>query len=112
GDDRRLAPRELETVAQSAVEVRDALAPLRSELAKATGSKKGAITKHLNRVLEALLTGGELTEEDAELVAGVDLKSLEKTRELGNGLLREVLEAGSRPECPPEMRAVADDLAC
>src|SRR5262249_205957 len=39
-DDRRLSPRELETVAQSAVEVRDALAPLRSELAKATGSKK------------------------------------------------------------------------
>ena len=54
-----------------------ALAPLRKELAKATGSKKGAITKHLNRVLDALLGGGELNEEDAALVAGVDQKKLE-----------------------------------
>ena len=86
-DDRRLTPRELESVAQTAIEIRDALAPLRKELGKATGSKKGAITKHLNRVLDALLTGAELNEEDAALVAGVDMKSLEKTRDLGNGLL-------------------------
>ena len=41
---------------------------------KATGSKKGAITKHINRVVDALLTGDELHEDDAELVAGVDVE--------------------------------------
>src|SRR5207302_10667431 len=89
--DRRLAPRELEAVAQSATEIRDALAPLRKELAKATGSKKGAITKHLNRVLDGLLTGTELNEEDAALVAGVDAKRLETARGLGKGLLADLL---------------------
>src|SRR5205085_494630 len=59
-DDRRLSPRELEVVATAATQIRDALAPLRKELAKATGSKKGAITKHLNRVLAALLSGEPL----------------------------------------------------
>src|SRR4029077_5526096 len=74
-DDRRLSPRELESVAQSAIEIRDALAPLRKELGKATGSKKGAITKHLNRVLDGLLEGAELNKEDARLARGVDMKS-------------------------------------
>ena len=55
-DDRKLAPRELETVATAAIQIREALAPLYKELAKATGSKKGAVTKHLNRIIEALLT--------------------------------------------------------
>ena len=59
-DDRRLTPRELEAVAQTSIEIRDALAPLRKELGKATGSKKGAITKHLNRVLDGLLHGGRV----------------------------------------------------
>src|SRR6266571_1147273 len=75
-DDRRLTPRELETVALSAIEIRDALAPIRKELGKASGSKKGAITKHLNRVLDGLLAGGKLSEADAQLVSGVDAKRL------------------------------------
>src|SRR6186997_1009686 len=50
-DDRRLSPKELETVATVAIQIREALAPLHKELGKATGSKKGAITKHINRVL-------------------------------------------------------------
>src|SRR5262245_2520404 len=109
-DDRKLAPRELETVAVSAVQVREALAPLRKELDKATGSKKGAITKHLNRVSEALLTGGELTNEDTELVASIDTKQLEKARELGNGLLRDVLATAEPDDDANEIRELTNDL--
>src|SRR5207247_1002498 len=47
-DDRRLSPRELELVATAAGQIRDALAPLRAEVEKASGSKKGAATKRLN----------------------------------------------------------------
>ena len=54
-DDRKLAPREFESIASAAVQVREALAPLYKELAKATGSKKGAVTKHINRIVEGLL---------------------------------------------------------
>ena len=64
-DDRKLAPRELETVATAAIQIREALAPLTKELAKATGSKKGAVTKHINRIVDGLLGGGELSAEDA-----------------------------------------------
>jgi DNA-directed RNA polymerase subunit beta' len=109
-DDRRLAPRELDSVAQSAIEIRDALAPLRKELGKASGSKKGAITKHLNRVLEALLGGAPLEGDDESLVAGVDLKNLEKARELGSGLLADVLQAAAAVESPEEIRELANDL--
>ena len=73
-DDRRLQPRELENVAQTADEILAALAPLHKELKKATGSKKGAVTKHINRVLDGLLDG-ELNEEDTALVASVDRRS-------------------------------------
>ena len=60
---------------------------LRSELESASGSKKGALTKHVNKVIDALLTGTELEGDDAKLVSGVDLKNLEKAREVGKGLL-------------------------
>jgi DNA-directed RNA polymerase subunit beta' len=109
-DDRRLAPRELEAVAQSAIEIGEALAPLRKELAKASGSKKGAITKHLNRLQEALLDAGELTAEDAELVAGVDLKRLESSRGLGAGLLKDVLEQAGPDDDATTIRELANDL--
>ena len=108
-DDRRLAPRELESVAQSAIEIRDALKPLRKELAKATGSKKGAITKHLNRVIDGLLQGGELNEEDAAIVAGVDQKRLETTRGLGNGLLGDLVSQ-TEGSSDDEIRELANDL--
>ena len=58
---------------------------------QASGSKKGAITKHVHKLVDALLTGTELAGDDAELVAGVDAKNLEKAREVGNGLLADVL---------------------
>ncbi|HEX6724764.1 MAG TPA: hypothetical protein VF073_05925, partial [Gaiella sp.] len=50
-DDRRLAPREIESVGTAAQEIRTALDPLRAELEKASGAKKGAITKHLHKLL-------------------------------------------------------------
>src|SRR5216684_4241429 len=49
-DDRKLSPKELDQVAQAAEEIRAAMAGLRKELEKATGSKKGAVTKHLNKL--------------------------------------------------------------
>ncbi len=110
-DDRQLAPRELDQVANAAIQIREALAPLQAEYEKATGAKKGAVTKHMNRILDALLAGTELEGDDAELVAVVDMKNLEKARELGNGLLREVLETappdGARPT---SLRDLANDL--
>src|SRR5678809_390366 len=75
-----IAPRELESVATAAIQIRDALKPLNKELAKATGSKKGAVTKHINRLVDGLLDkkAPALSEEDAAIVAGVDQKNLEK----------------------------------
>jgi hypothetical protein len=91
-EDRQLSTRELENVAQAAIAIRHALAPLYGELEKATGSKKGAVTKRLNKILDALLSGGAIEGDDAELVASVDRKLVDKSRELGNGLLKDVVD--------------------
>ena len=109
-EDRRLTPREVESVAASAVQIETALAPLRKDLAKATGSKKGAITKHLKRVQDVLLTGTELSEEDAALVADVDTKNLERAREVGAGLLGDVLAAVDPDADAAAVRELAYDL--
>ncbi|HWQ22602.1 MAG TPA: DNA-directed RNA polymerase subunit beta' [Gaiellaceae bacterium] len=109
-EDRRLAPREVEAVAAAAVQIEAALAPLRAELERATGSKKGAITKHLKRVQEALLSGQELGPEDAALVASVDAKNLERAREIGNGLLADVLAAVDPEAEASAVRELAYDL--
>src|SRR5713101_5752947 len=52
-DDRRLAPRELEQVAVAAEQILKAIEPLEKDFNKATGAKKGAITKHIHRVVDA-----------------------------------------------------------
>jgi DNA-directed RNA polymerase subunit beta' len=109
-DDRRLAPRELEQVATAAVQIRNALAPLRAEYEKAKGAKKGAVTKHIGRILDALLSGAELEGDDAELVKDVDQKNLEKARDLGNGLLREAVETAPPDASPDEIRDLTNDL--
>ncbi|HUG65155.1 MAG TPA: DNA-directed RNA polymerase subunit beta' [Gaiellaceae bacterium] len=109
-DDRRLAPREVESVAAASVQIEAALAPLRAELAKATGSKKGAITKHLKRLQDDLLTGGDLSADDAALVDGVDKKNLERARDVGAGLLADVLAAIDHDADAAEMRELAYDL--
>jgi DNA-directed RNA polymerase subunit beta' len=110
-DDRQLTPKELETVATVAIQIREALAPLYKQLAKATGSKKGAVTKHINRILEGLLDKkAELSEEDAEIVANVDQKQLEKARDLGKGLLHDVLEQAEPNANADELRELTNDL--
>ncbi len=109
-DDRRLAPREIESVATAAQEIREALEPLRGDLEQASGAKKGAITKHLHKLLDQLLSGEELSGEDAELVASVDAKNLERARETGNGLLRDVLERAEADAGPEQVRELAYDL--
>ncbi len=110
-DDRAdLTSRELDSVALAAGQIRAALASLVADAESASGSKKGAITKHVNRVQEALLAGGELEGDDAELVRGVDARNLEKARGLGNGLLAELLATASTGASPEELRELANDL--
>src|SRR5213596_1531439 len=110
-DDRRLSPKELEAVANVAVQIREALAPLNKQLAKATGSKKGALTKHVNRIVEGLLDKkAKLSDEDAEVVANVDQKQLEKARDLGKGLLRDALTQAEPTASPDELRELTNDL--
>jgi DNA-directed RNA polymerase subunit beta' len=109
-EDRRLAPREVESVAAAAVQIEAALAPLRADLEKSSGSKKGAVTKHLKRLQEALLQGGELAEDDAALVESVDKKNLDRAREAGSGLLADVLAAVDPEADAAEVRELAYDL--
>ncbi|HZQ81321.1 MAG TPA: DNA-directed RNA polymerase subunit beta' [Gaiellaceae bacterium] len=106
-DDRKLTPRELEQVAVGAEQILASIAPLEKELGKATGAKKGAITKHIHRIVDGLLLGEELHEEDGDLTAGVDQKNLDKARELGNGLLKEVVDTW---EDGQDIRELTNDL--
>jgi len=106
-DDRRLAPREIEAVASAAEQIIAAIKPLEKELAKATGSKKGAITKHMHRVVDSLLEGTDVHDDDVKLVAGVDVKNLDKARGHGNGLLREVVDTW---EDGQDIRELTNDL--
>ncbi len=109
-DDRRLAPREVESVAAAAMQIEAALQPLRGELEKSSGSKKGAITKHLKRLQESLLEGTELNEEDAALADSIDKKNLERAREIGSGLLAAVLESVDPEADAAAVRELAYDL--
>src|SRR5438874_1018284 len=106
-DDRKLTPRELENVAVAAEQILAGLEPLFKQQAKATGSKKGAISKHINRILDALLDGDEIAEEDAKFVEGVDMKNLDRSRELGNGLLADVVDTWDGEQ---DIRELTNDL--
>jgi DNA-directed RNA polymerase subunit beta' len=109
-DDRDLAPRELDQVANAAAQIRKALAPLHKEADKASGSKKGAVTKHINKIADALLGGEALEGDDAEIAKGVDQKNLDKARELGNGLLRETLEKAEPDASAEDVRELVGNL--
>ena len=109
-EDRDLSPRELDQVGNAAAQIRDALAGLHKEADKASGSKKGAVTKRINKIQEGLLTGEALDGEDSELVKGVDPKNLDKARDLGNGLLRETLEKAPEGASAEEIRELAGNL--
>ena len=54
-------------MAAAAEQILAAIQPLEKDLGKATGAKKGAITKHIHRVVDALLTGDEIDADDEEL---------------------------------------------
>jgi DNA-directed RNA polymerase subunit beta' len=108
--DRNLSARELELVAQAGLQIAEAVAPLLAEAEAASGSKKGAITRHIGKIRDALLTGAELEGEDADRVAGVDQKNLEKARELGAGLLKELIETAEPGANLDELRELANDL--
>ena len=101
---------QLDQVSNAAVQINEALAPLHKEADKATGSKKGAVTKHMNKVRDALLAGEEVEGDDAEMVKGVDKKNLDKAHELGNGLLLELLETLTGGEPAEDIRELAGDL--
>jgi DNA-directed RNA polymerase subunit beta' len=106
-DDRKLTPRELENVAVAGEQILAGLDPLFKQQAKATGSKKGAISKHINRILDALLDGDEIVEEDQQFVAGVDMKNLDRARDLGNGLLADVVDTWDGEQ---DIRELTNDL--
>ncbi len=105
--DRKLSPRELENVAASAEQILGALEPLFKQQAKATGSKKGAISKHINRILDALLEGDDVADEDAKIVEKIDAKNLDRARELGNGLLADVVDTWDGEQ---DIRELTNDL--
>jgi DNA-directed RNA polymerase subunit beta' len=106
-DDRKLTPRELENVAAAAEQILKGLEPLFKQQAKATGAKKGAISKHINRILDALLDGEEIAEEDAKFTEGVDMKNLDRSRDLGNGLLADVVDTWDGEQ---DIRELTNDL--
>jgi DNA-directed RNA polymerase subunit beta' len=106
-DDRKLTPRELENVAVAAEQILGGLEPLFKQQAKATGSKKGAISRHINRILDNLLEGNETHEEDVKFVEKVDMKNLDRSRELGNGLLGDVVDTWDGEQ---DIRELTNDL--
>ena len=98
-------PRELEHGRDRGEQIREALAPLHKELDEGDRLEEGrGHEAHQPRRSTALLAGGELDEEDAALVAGVDQKNLEKARELGNGPARATWSTQAEPA-----RATEDD---
>ncbi len=106
-DDRKLTPRELENVSVAAEQILAAILPLEKELDKATGAKKGAITKHIHRIVDAQLTGDEIHEDDESFVANVDTKNLDKVRDLGNGILKDVVDTWEEGQ---DIRELTNDL--
>ncbi|MBV9953009.1 MAG: DNA-directed RNA polymerase subunit beta', partial [Acidimicrobiia bacterium] len=58
-------------------------------------------------VVDALLMGEDLSEDDQPLVGGVDFKNLDKARDLGNGLLRDVVDTW---EDGQDIRELTNDL--
>src|SRR3989454_3379129 len=75
--DRKLSARELEQVATAAEQILAALEPLFKQQVKATGAKKGAVSKHIKRILDALIIGEEeVTEEDLPVVKTGDMRYL------------------------------------
>ena len=107
---RELTSRELDHVSTAATQIRAAVAGLIGEADEASGAKKGAITKRINRVQDSLVAGDEVHVEDTDLITAVDMKVLDKARGLGKGLLKDLLAELVGGESPEEIRDIASDL--
>ena len=88
-----------------------ALDPLRAELEKASGSKKGAITKHLHKLLDQLLVAARSSP------ATTPSSSRRSTRRTSSGparsataCSRDVLEQAETDAGPEQVRELAYDL--
>ena len=93
-------------VATAAVQIREALAPLYKELAKATGSKKGAVTKHVNRVIDGLLDRkASCTRTTRRSSRASTSRTSRRLASSATGLLREVLEQAEPTRTPTRPRA-------
>ena len=108
-EDRQLSSRELDQVATAARRSARGSSPCAPSTRRRPGAKKGAVTKHMAKILDALLSGTELEGDDAALVSGVDMKNLDKVREIGNGLVREVVETAPDGATPDEIKDLAND---
>ena len=86
----------MEQVASAGEQILAAIAPLEKDLDKAVGAKKGAITKHIHRIVDALLLGEDLVEDDQPYVSGIDFKNLDKARDSATACSRTSLTRGSR----------------
>jgi DNA-directed RNA polymerase subunit beta' len=115
-DDRRLAARELDNVAAWAAAARTLLAGELEALAQAKGAERTKLRNALKPRLAYL--GGEqvtLKEPDEAWVATLveagpgAAAALDKTRQLGAGILRELVETGESTDAK-ELREVANDL--
>src|SRR4029077_7937424 len=102
-----LRQREREYVAVAAEPVHTGNRPLEQALGSATGAKKGAITKHIHRVVDSFLEGVALTGDDLKFAEGVEAKNLERARELGNGLLKDAIDGWTEGQ---DIRELTNDL--
>ena len=109
-DDRELTARELESVVSAAAEIRGKLATLYTDAATASGAKKGALTKRINRIQDALLDGEQIEGSDADIVADIDRKALAKAVGLGNGLLKDTLDGSPDDATEDDIRKLAGEL--
>ena len=113
-DDRRLAPRELESVATAAVaDPRRRSRRSAAELEKATGLEEGRDHEAPQPACSTRCSAGERARRGGRASSSrrVDLKNLEKARELGNGLLARRARARRAGDATRRaVRELANDL--
>jgi DNA-directed RNA polymerase subunit beta' len=115
-DDRKLASKELDNIAAWAAAARELLLPQLEAVETSKGPEKTKAKNVIKHRL-AFLAGDDvqLKDPDKEWVAKLveagpgAAPALDKTRQLGAGLLREVVEQGETTD-PKELRETANDL--
>ena len=107
-DDRKLTPRELEQVASAAEQIRRCSRPAPRGAGHGDRLEEGrGLQAHQPRARRAARGRARSSGEDAELLAAVETKNLEKARELGNGLLGDVCRGATEDA---DVRELANDL--